>query len=200
MRINLSLEDDIEILIDNNLTPNELFTIKLLFLAQDGDTSYLVNYFNNSSSDFRSILVSLQDKGIINKSFTIPEKGKSINFKRIPFNKNFLTRYMKSSCELGNELWNNYPDGTYIDGKYVSLKNFTKGGFYSVEEFFRFYSKTIGNNVNKHIEIMNILEEAKEANLINFSILSFVSEQKWDYLEKVLTSDNLNGYNNSELI
>ena len=46
----LSLNEEIHIYIKTGLTPTELFVLRLLFLAIDGDTSYLVNYVTNISN------------------------------------------------------------------------------------------------------------------------------------------------------
>ena len=61
-----------------HLNPNELFVIRILTLAQEEDDSYLYKYFTipeEDRGDFREILVSLQNKGIILKSYKIPAKG-----------------------------------------------------------------------------------------------------------------------------
>lgn len=47
---------------------------------------------------------------------------------------------------------------------------------------------------------MEALEYAKENNLINYSILEFISSRKWEEIEYIRNSGNVNGYNNSELL
>ncbi len=64
MNFKLSLEEEIEIYLKTNLTPTELFIVRLLFLAIDGNQNPLINYVNNSKIDLREILVSLQEKKI----------------------------------------------------------------------------------------------------------------------------------------
>ena len=44
MNFELSLNEEIQIYINSGLTPTELFVLRLLFLASDGDVKYLVNY------------------------------------------------------------------------------------------------------------------------------------------------------------
>ena len=125
----LSLNEEIHIYIKTGLTPTELFVLRLLFLAIDGDTSYLVNYVTNISNGktlLKNVLISLKDKNVINSTFKIPEEGESLNFKNIPINKNFLKSYIKESHYIGKEFFDAYPNFITINNKVVSIKNFTK--------------------------------------------------------------------------
>ena len=199
MNFKLSLEEEIEIYLKTNLTPTELFIVRLLFLAIDGNQNPLINYVNNSKIDLREILVSLQEKKIINSNYKIPEKGEVLNF-NIPFNKNFLKGYVKSSHELGKEFFDKYPMFININGKMCSIKNITKGNFYTLDDFFIHYAKIIKLNGVEHERIMNILDYAIENNLIHYSILEFLASQKWNEIEFIMSSGEINGYNNSELL
>jgi hypothetical protein len=61
----LSLKEEIDIYINNNITPTELFVIRLLLLAADGEIRPLVNYISNISEGkqlFRDVLSSLKNK------------------------------------------------------------------------------------------------------------------------------------------
>ena len=68
--------------------------------------------------------------------------------------------------------------------KLYSLKNISKK-FYSLDEFYFYYSATIGHNPEKHREIMDILAWAKEKNLINFGILEFCASRKWEMFKEM---------------
>ena len=199
----LSIEEEINIYISSGLTPTELFIIRLLFLAIDGEPKFLINYLSNFSKGkelFRSVLTSLLNKGVINSTFKLPNEGESLNFKTIPFNKNFLKRYIKESNELGKELFDAYPPFITIHGKTFSIKNFTKAGLFSMEDFCIFYAKAIKNASVTHERVMNALNYGKEHNLINYSILEFIASHKWNEIEYIQNSGNVNGYNNSELL
>ena len=50
MNSELSLKEEINIYISSGLTPSELFILRLLFLAQDGDSSLLNNYLSNANN------------------------------------------------------------------------------------------------------------------------------------------------------
>lgn len=203
MHFELSLNEEIQIYINSGLTPTELFILRLLFLASDGDSKYLINYVSNTSNGkevLKSVLQSLINKKVINSTFSIPKEGESLNFKTIPFNKNFTKMYLKESHELGKEFFEAYPPFINIKGKLCSIKNFTKANLFSFEDFCIYYAKAIKNAKITHERIMENLEFAKEHNLINYSIIEFLASQKWLEIEYIRNSGNVNGYNNSELL
>lgn len=203
MHFELSLNEEIQIYINSGLTPTELFILRLLFLASDGNSKYLINYISNTSNGkevLKSVLQSLINKKVINSTFSIPKEGESLNFKTIPFNKNFTKMYLKESHELGKEFFEAYPPFINIKGKLCSIKNFTKANLFSFEDFCIYYAKAIKNAKITHERIMENLEFAKEHNLINYSIIEFLASQKWLEIEYIRNSGNVNGYNNSELL
>ena len=199
----LSLNEEINIYLQSGLTPTELFIVRLLFLAIDGDSQPLKRYLNgvtNGKLVLKNVLLSLKEKKVILSSFVIPEEGETLNFKNIPFNKNFLKNYLRESNDLGKEFFDAYPPFININGKLVSIRNFTKAGLFSFEDFCLFYAKNIKNSGITHERIMELLETAKLNNLINYSILEFIASKKWQEIEYILNSGDINGYHNSELI
>jgi hypothetical protein len=199
----LSLKEEINIYIQSGLTPTELFVLRLLFLAIEGDSTLLTNYLSNVSNGkqlFIQVLDSLQQKKVILSSFKLPKEGDVLNYNNIPFNKNFLKMYIRESNEIGKEFFDAYPPFVNINGKMCSIKNYTKAGLYSLEEFCLFYAKTIKSSKTTHEHIMEALEFGKENNLINYTILEFIASHKWEELDFIRESGNINGYNNSELL
>lgn len=199
----LSLKEEINIYINSGLTPTELFVLRLLFLAIEGDQQYLINYLSNISNGkqlLRSVLGSLVDKKVINTTFKIPQEGDTLNYKNIPFNKNFVKMYIRESNEIGKEFFDAYPPFININGKLCSIKNFTKANLYSFDEFCLFYAKQLKSATATHERVMEALEFAKEKNLINYTILEFISSRKWEEIEYIRSSGNINGYNNTELL
>ena len=199
----LSLKEEINIYINSNLTPTELFILRLLFLAIDGDQTYLMNYLSNISNGkqlLRSVLISLMEKKIINTTFKIPGEGESLNYKNIPFNKNFIRMYIKESNEIGKEFFDAYPPFININGKLCSIKNFTKAGLFSFDDFCVFYAKQVKNSGVTHERVMDALLFGKEHNLINYTIIEFLASRKYEEIEYIRNSGNVNGYNNSELL
>ena len=202
-QFNLSLKEEINIYINSGLTPTELFILRLLQLAIDGDSSDLVNYLSNISDGkiiLRKVLESLKEKKVILSSFKVPCEGETLNFKNIPFNKNFIKMYIRESNLLGKELFYAYPPFINIHGKMCSIKNFTRAGLFTFEEFCLYYAKAIKSATVTHERVMEALEYGKEHNLINYSILEFIASHKWEEIEYIKDSGDVNGYNNSELL
>ena len=203
MQYELSLKEEINIYINSRLTPTELFIFRLLQLAIDGDSSLLSSYLtgiSNGKELLKQVLESLKEKKVILSTFKIPSEGEVLNFKNIQFNKNFMKMYIRESNEIGKELFDAYPPFININGKMCSIKNFTKAGLFTFEEFCLYYSKAIKNASVTHERVMEALEYGKEHNLINFSILEFIASHKWIEIEYIRDSGNVNGYNNSELL
>ena len=199
----LSLNEEIDIYVHSGLTPTELFITRLLFLAIDGDSEPLRKYLNgvkNGKIHFKNVLISLKEKKVILSSFNIPNEGETLNFKNIPFNKNFMKAYIRESNDLGKEFFDAYPPFININGKLVSIRNFTKAGLFSFEDFCLFYAKSIKNAGITHERIIEDIEFAKEHSLIHYSILEFVASKKWEEIEYIRDSGDVNGYNNSELL
>lgn len=199
----LSLNEEINIYINSGLTPTELFVLRLLFIAIDGQTNLLVNYLSNVPNGkqlFRSVLKSLQDKKVINATFKIPEEGEALNYKNIPLNKNFLKSYIREANLIGKELFDEYPPFININGKMFSIKNFTKANLFSIEDFCLYYAKSIKSSGVTHERVMDALRFGKEHNLINYSIIEFIASMKYLEIEYIQNSGNVNGYNNSDLL
>lgn len=167
---------------------NELFTAELVIMKQEGYDNYIERYAGlppEIRGDFRTILRSLQNKGIILKSCKIPEKGKPLSLFDIKFNQNFLNFFHRNAGDLGKELWETYPMFGNINGCTVSLRGITKK-FNTLEDFFRAYGKEIRWNQALHKEIMDLIIWAKEnTQYINTNISSFVIEHKWEELKKL---------------
>lgn len=69
----LSIDNELCLLEKYNLTPTELFTVKVILLAkEEGEYEWLQRFINLIGTEkFKKILLSLQDKGIILKSYKI---------------------------------------------------------------------------------------------------------------------------------
>jgi hypothetical protein len=203
MNTDLSIQEEIDIYINSGLTPSELFLVKLIFLSIEGDKSYLINYLTNVKDGkilLRNVLQSLIDKKVISLTYKIPKEGEIFDPSNIPFNKNFLKKYIRHSNEIGKEFFDNYPSFININGKLCSIKNFTKANLFSLDDFCKYYTKSIKYSNVTHEYVMEMLNFGKENNLINYSIIEFIASQKYKELEFIKNSDNINGYNNSELV
>ena len=135
-------------------------------------------------TNFRDILISLQNKSVILKSYKIPNKGEKFNPEDIELNKNFMKTFYKCSGQLGQELFMNYPYSLESGGRTFILNNITKG-YNSMEELFYDYGRIIKFNPETHKEVMQLLNFAKKHNLITFGIVEFIKSYKWLTIKKM---------------
>jgi len=164
----------------------DVIFIELLLLAQpDEDKPELLYDYFQLDLGLRAnpieSLTRIQDAGIINKSYKIPEKGSKFDPKSVEFNKVFLRKYHQWSGDLGFDLWNTYPDFANIKGFNVMLKNIAKF-YHSIDEFFFAYGKAIKFRPEKHKEVIEIVNFGKEQGLLKENIAGFVINQGWEVL------------------
>lgn len=175
----MSLDTILNIMSEYKLTADELLLVYLTFIAQSengSNTDYFVRWYNSYGKyNLKNLFESLKEKGVILKNYNpsayIPEE--------IEFNSNFLKKYFKLTGQLGQELYNAYPSYMYINGKIVSLKNISKI-FRDLNELYFKYASIIKHNVNKHKEILDILEWAKSQDLVTVSLPEFIISCKWN--------------------
>lgn len=180
--LELNLEREIDFMIKYQLSADELFTMRLILYAQDNHEEFLSKYFSQCKEiNLKNVLETLKRKGLINKTYIIPETGIKFNPRDVEFNKNILKDYIRHSEELGMELFLNYPAFTNINGKTFSLRNITKL-YKSIDEMCFAYGKEINFDPKRHEKVMELLDWAKENNQIHSGICDFIASRKWlDY-------------------
>lgn len=179
-----SIEGQLILMDRFNLTAEENLLIELLFLTFEGKCKDpLVTYYNLpiTKTGLREVLLSLQEKGVILKSCKIPNKGEALDIDSLQFNENFLKFYRKTSGELGEELFRAYPNEALIQGQAVPLRNYAKK-YKNEEEFFFAYGKAIGWNVNKHKDVLELIQWSKDNDHfgLNMNIADFVGSKMWE--------------------
>lgn len=204
MNLTLTLDEEICILDKYGLTSDELLVIRVLLILQDDNKEdlfhrLLVTMKQNNIS-LRDLLKSLQDKGVILKSWKIPQEGSSFDPYIIPINKNFIKNLYKSSFELGKELFEVYPQFGTINNCIIPLRGVSKH-FNSLEDAYFKYGKNINWNPEKHEYIISLVNYGKENNLINMSLASFIINNSWLDLEAMKNGDaNNRDFNSIKLI
>ena len=182
----LNLEQQLLFCEKYSINPSELLLLEILLLAQEGEQPEIVNtYFTSrmcARGNTRELLSGLQDAGVITKAYKIPEKGSAFNPLDVPINKNLVKDFFKCSFEMGKELFENYPMFGLINGEPVGIRSVSKK-FDSLEDFYRYYGKSISWKPEKHAYIMELIEWAKEKNLIVTTLCNFVIDHKWEELE-----------------
>lgn len=191
----LTLEEEISILTKYRITSNELMFIRTLLILQDEQNEELFQTYIEALYEcnikLREVILSLQDKGIILKSYKVPKEGEEFDPYSIPFNKNFIKNLYKSSFEMGKELFEVYPQFTTINGSLVTLRGVSKH-FNSLEDCYFKYGKFIRWNKEKHDNIIKLINWSKEHDLIKQSLSSFVINQAWIDLEAIKNGGSIN--------
>ena len=180
------------------ITPTELILFEVLLLLQENDDPELVKFYfelkENVRGSFKESLTRLQETGLVNKSYKIPEKGAKVNPYEIPLNKTKTKQFYKSSFELGKELYENYPLSTVVNGIEYKLRRISKK-FNSLEDAYVKYGKSIGWNPERHEEIINLIKQGI-ANNYNFTTLDdFIVDNDWLNLEAISKDGIINNSN-----
>jgi len=183
-----TIDEELHLMQKYKLNATELLVIKMILLIKEHfPKNYLMEYLSipeDVRGDFRDTLLSLQNKGIILKSYKIPAKGQKFDPEEVQINSGFFKTIWRESFDLGKELFDTYPMFGNINGTTVSLRGIAKK-FDSLEDFFAYYGKTIRWDSLLHKKILDLIrwEQSNNVGFINFSLATFVIEQKWLELE-----------------
>lgn len=185
----LNIENELVLLEKYKLTPTELFTIRVILLAkEEGEYEWIQRFAQTVK--LIDILKSLQEKGIILKSWKIIPNT-TLQVEDIPFNQNFQKQFFRASFEMGQELFEIYPQSTYVNGSLYNLKRVSKH-FDSLEQAFLKYSKYIKNNPETHQHIIELIQWGID-NGYNFSTLdSFIIDNSWLAIEAMKNGEGIN--------
>lgn len=185
-----TLENELCLLEKYKLEPTELFTVKIILLAkEDGEYEWLRRY--SQTIKLRPILESLREKGIILKSWKIPEEGSKLDIEDIPFNQNFQKQYFRASFKMGQELFKAYPQSTIVNGQVYNLKRVSRK-FDSLEDAFTKYAKYINHSPEKHQEVLDLISWGID-NGYNFTTLdSFIVDNSWLAIKSMKEGNAIN--------
>ena len=187
--LNHNLDSELILMRDYKLNPTELFTVKVILLAQDGEYKYLQQF--SELVKLRLILESLQSKGIIIKAYKIPKEGSPFIPEDVQFNQNFLKKYYRGAFEMGEELFYTYPQSCTVQGQVFNLRTVSKH-FDSLEQAFQKYAKYIKNNPDIHQEIIDNIKWGIE-NGYNFTTLDrFIIDRGGEALKAFKEGDTIN--------
>lgn len=193
--LTLTLEEEICLLDKYGLTPNELLVVRVILILQDNNEEELFQNLmvtlKHINLPLREVLVQLQKKEVILKSFKIPNSGEKFDPYSIPINKNFIKTLYKSSFEMGKELFDSYPQFGSINGNVVPLRTVAKH-FDSLEQAYFKYGKAIGFNPEKHKVIIELTKWAKDNNILNCSLSSYIINNGWLDLQAMKDGNTAN--------
>ena len=188
--LNHNLDNELILMDDYKINPNELFAIRVILLAQDGEYEYLQKFAK--IFPLRTILESLQSNGIILKSWKLPKEGSKLDVEDIPFNQNFLKKFYRSAFEMGEELFYTYPQSCIVNGTVYNLRSVSKR-FDSLEQAFQKYAKGIKNNPELHQQIINDIKWGIENQYAGFTTLDrFIIDRGWEALHAMVSGESSN--------
>lgn len=185
-----TIENTLALLEKYNITPTELFVIKLILLIkEEGEYEPLQRYA--SIFNIRETLESLRNKEIILKSYKIPNSGEKFEPERVEFNKNFIKQFFRASFEMGKELFDVYPQTTIVNGSVYNLRRISKK-FDSLEDAFLKYAKYINNSPEQHNQIIELVKWGID-NGYNFTTLDdFICDNAWLAIEAIKNGEAIN--------
>lgn len=112
-KLSLTIDNELAILEKYQISPNELFTIRiLLFAKEEYNPEYVFRFLaipEEMRGPLRDTLVSLQNKGVILKSYKIPNKGEQFHPEKVDFAVNFLKTFYRASFEMGKSCLKHIP-------------------------------------------------------------------------------------------
>lgn len=109
----------------------------------------------------------------------------------VPFNQNFLKQFYRASFEIGEELFNTYPQFLTIQGVSYNARRVSKK-FDSLEEAFAKYGKAIKYNDEVHQQIIDNIRWGID-NGYNFTTLDdFIADRAWTALEAYRNGNGIN--------
>lgn len=196
--LTLTLEEEVCLLDKYGLTPNELLVVRVLLILQDDNEEELFQKLmvtlKHINLPLREVLAQLQKKEVILKSYKIPNYGENFDPHAIPINKNFIKALYKSSFEMGKELFDSYPQFGTINGNLIPLRGISKK-FDSLEQAYFKYGKSIGFNPEKHKTIIELVNWARENNILNCSLASFIVNEGWHDLNALKNNGDVANIN-----
>ncbi len=171
-------ERAVRIMCQHNISADELLLLELILAAQDGDTDAvgLIRDFN-SQVYVEAVLQDLYDNGHLTKS----SPTNTLDPMKIKVNSTLKKQLYKEFLQMGQELWDAYPEFCDIDGKSVWLKSVSRH-YDSLDEAYMAYARAIHNSPTKHEEIVGLVRWGMENNLINYALSTFIIDQRWNEL------------------
>ena len=179
-----------------------MFIRTLLILQDDDDEDLFARYLQtlvDGGFKIRDVILCLQEKEVILKSYKIPKEGEEFDPYSIPLNKNFVKTLCKCSFEMGKELFEEYPQFGSVQGSVVGLRSISKK-FDSLENAYFRYGKSIGWNPERHSHIIELVKWAKEHNIINYTLASFIIDQRWLELKALRDGDGNINYESVKML
>lgn len=197
MNLELSLEQDIQVLSKYRLTCLELIFIKLIREScNSGNTLYLETFLTTyvNDVDVKFIVESLVEKKVLVKeALKISTKDLLLKYPcNLVFNKNFHKAYLLDAYELFEEFREHYPFNVYINGSPVDLRLINSKEYKNESEVASLYCKIIKYDLQLHKEILKALDYGVQNNLICTNIITFIVSRGWERIIRIMNGEDTN--------
>ena len=178
----------IDLMLKHNINAEQWFFLELIWIAQNETEGslYLYKYYserakmNNTKPGLdKHLLDDLVQKDII-KSYSEITSAVDLDDLQLNLGSEFFIDLQID----GLEFWDEYPKLGEIDGKMFPLTNISKR-YDSMEDFLAYYAKAINFDPELHKKNMTAVRKAKKHNLINYSIVEWVTSRKWNDFKEV---------------
>lgn len=179
-----------------------MFARTLLILQDEDNEDIFAAYIGilvDNGVKLRELILNLQEKGVILKSYKVPQEGEEFDPHSIPFNQNFLKNLYKSAFEMGKELFEVYPQFGSVQSNVVGLRSVSKK-FDSLEDAYFRYGKSIGWNPERHNHIIELVKWAGEHGIINYTLASFIVDQRWHELDALKNGEGNINYESVKML
>ena len=170
------------------INANALLLLEIILLAQDNEEPELVkSYFSSHvKNEILPTLTSLQNAGLILKSYKLPKQGEKFSILDIPLNKNMMKDFYRSSFEMGVELYESYPISTFVNGDEYKLRRISKK-FDSLEDAYMAYGKAINWKPETHKRVLELIDLGKKSNYRFTNLGDFIVDHDWLNMETLAT-------------
>lgn len=178
---NISIEEQIDLMKRFKLNGNQWFLCQILWLCQqEGGSKYLYKYFEEVNRD---CVIPMQDiETLVDNGVVEPfDYRNRFYYDTIVFTPKFRDKLLIDFNDAGRELWDRFPsERSYrIDGKKLMTKKIGSE-FNSIEDFYKYYAKSIKYSKAIHDEVLKGLQIAIDTNSIDFTIVDFVKNKMWE--------------------
>lgn len=168
---------------------NALVLMEMILLAQDNEDLEIVKQYFSSQQNLSTVLVALQNAGIILKSYKLPKAGEKLDVLSIPLNKNVTKDFYRCSFEMGVELYEAYPMSTIVKDQEYKLRRISKK-FNTLEDAYTAYGKAIHWKPEVHKHVLELIESGKKTNYAFTTLGDFIVDNDWLNME-TLATDNV---------
>ncbi len=171
----------------HRLSPNQMFLLHALLLK---DYNLLNQFLHPPGLPPRKLppgeMEELFDRGFLLDLNPVSDPSRRSYYSELFHVTELFTDLLKDkmTVEQARALWDAYPD--WIPGKTYNLPAKTiSHPLFDINDLLSQYLTRIGHSVEKHNQILAMLEQAKPLGYITMGIQKWITSSQWEVLERV---------------